>query len=138
MLHYVIPILFAIVLLTAWGALCFSKYKKWNHRRKNCNKELQVYVKQILERKTKRGDIVYKPIFAWNEAGREYTIDSAFYSGLVSFEVGEAVMLLVNPENYMEFLYADDTYNKGILADVLGCLMPLLLILGLFSAMIIN
>lgn len=117
--------------MSAWAILCIYKYRKWDHKRKNCTKQLFVEVKEILEKKTARGGMVYKPIFITTD-GENNIIDTAFYSSLVSFEIGQQLTLLINPQNPKDFLYENDSYNKGIIVDVLCCCLPFVFILGIF------
>lgn len=138
MINNIIALFLISVFLIAWGIMCYLKYKKWHDKRKNCQKELQVYVKEILEKKTSRGGMVYKPIFVWKEDNKEFIIDSAFYSDLVSFKVGEAVNLLVNPNNYLDYIYAENTYNKGLVLDIGACFIPLIFVLGIVLAIIVK
>ncbi len=137
MFNYVITLGFGVIFLTAWCALCISKYKKWSSKRKKCKKQLSVQVIEILEKKTARGGMVYKPIFAETNENTNYIIDSAFYSSLVSFEIGQHIILLVNPENPKDFLYKDNVYNKGIIVDVLCCCLPCIFLLGILLAIIL-
>lgn len=129
-LYYLIYFIAGIIFLAAWGALCVTKYKKWNGKRKKCKRPLPVRVVDILERKTARGGMVYKPIFEAIE-NEGYVIDSAFYSSLVSFEIGQRLVLLVDPKNPKDFLYQDNAYNKGRIVDVLCCCLPALFLLGI-------
>lgn len=136
MINYVITLGFGGIFFTAWCALCISKYKKWSNKRKKCKKQLSVQVIEILEKKTARGGMIYKPIFKTNE-NTNYIIDSAFYSSLVSFEIGQHIILLVNPQNPKDFLYKDNAYNKGIIVDVLCCCLPCIFLLGILLAIIL-
>lgn len=136
MIDYIIIFGFGIIILFSWCGLCIFKYKKWSNKRKKCRKRLSVQVIDILAKKTKRGSMVYKPIFAEIDGNCNYIIDSAFYSSLVSFEVGQCIVLLVNPENPKEFLYEDNTYNKGIITDILCCCLPFIFLLGILLTLI--
>ncbi|MBP5553671.1 MAG: hypothetical protein J6X94_02240 [Lachnospiraceae bacterium] len=114
-------ILFAV----AWIALCLSKYHKWDKRKKNCSLEISAEVIDVLERKPMRGSsMLYKPVFRPMDAPEGTVIDSAYYSNLVSFKVGDKVDLLVNPENIRDFLYKDSSLNKGKTADIICCIIP--------------
>ncbi len=119
-----------LLFFAAWAALCTAKYRKWQRRRRNCTLELPVRVVDVLERKTARGSMVYKPIFEPVDPADSTVIDSAYYSNLVSFEVGEAVNLLVNPDNTKEFLYKDDSLNKGRIVDIVCCCLPIICVIG--------
>ena len=125
-----IVIFFVVTVLIGWLILCRAKFKKWHDRKIKCIKRINVVVSDVLERKTARGAMLYKPIF--QVEAEEYIIDSAFYSNLVKFQVGEKLELLVNPENYKQFLYADDRYNKGLIADVICCFIPLIFLIIIF------
>lgn len=130
-------ILFGAVFIVGFG-WCMStiiRYRYWSSKRKNCIKELPVQVIEIWERRTSRGAILHKPIFAGTDENASCIIDSAVFSNLVSFEVGQRVVLLVNPENPKQFLYKDNKYNKGIIVDFLGCFLPLIFLLGIILAM---
>ena len=74
--------------------------------------------------------MVYKPVFMPVNGADRSEIDSAFYSKFVSFEVGETVELLVNPDNTKEFLYKDDSLNKGRMVDMYCCCLPILIIIA--------
>jgi len=119
-----------VLFASAWLALCLAKYGKWSKRKKYCSKELTVKVVDVLERRTARSGMVYKPVFSPLNADDGSVIDSAFYSKFVSFEVGEEVELLVNPDNIKEFLYKDDSLNKGKTVDILCCCLPVLIVIG--------
>ena len=119
-----------VLFASAWLALCIAKYSKWSKRKKHCSKELTVKVVDVLERRTARSGMVYKPVFSPLNADDGSVIDSAFYSKFVSFEVGEEVELLVNPDNIKEFLYKDDSLNKGKTVDILCCCLPVLIVIG--------
>ena len=119
-----------VLFASVWLALCIAKYNKWNKKRKNCTKELSVKVVDVLERRTARSGMVYKPVFMPVNGADRSEIDSAFYSKFVSFEVGETVELLVNPDNTKEFLYKDDSLNKGRMVDMYCCCLPILIIIA--------
>ena len=119
-----------VLFASAWLALCIAKYSKWSKRKKHCSKELTVKVVDVLERRTARRGMVYKPVFSPLNADDGSVIDSAFYSKFVSFEVGEEVELLVNPDNIKEFLYKDDSLNKGKTVDILCCCLPIVIVIG--------
>lgn len=119
-----------VLFASAWLALCIAKYSKWSRKRKHCTKELKVKVVKVLERRTARSGMVYKPVFAPVNSDDGSVIDSAFYSKFVSFEVGEEVELLVNPDNIKEFLYKDDSLNKGKTVDILCCCLPIVIVIG--------
>ena len=131
MFTYIIIFGFWFLFASAWLALCIAKYNKWSKKRKNCTQQLSVKVVEILERKTARGGMVYKPIFMPADAAEHSVIDSAFYSSLVSFEIGETVELLVNPNNEKDFLYKDNQYNKGMIVDILCCCLPVIFVIGI-------
>ena len=120
-----------LLFILAWLALCIAKYNKWRKRIKNCTREVPVKVVDVLEKRTARGGMVYKPIFESIDDTLQLVIDSALYSSLVTFEIGDTLELLVNPENTNEFLYKDDSLNKGKKADILCCLMPIVIIIGI-------
>ena len=80
MINYIIILGFGMIILFSWCGLCILKYKKWSTKRKKCKKRLSVRVIDVLAKKTKRGSMVYKPIFAETDGKCNYIIDSAFYS----------------------------------------------------------
>lgn len=136
---YGIPVLIGLLLLSGWIIFCILKYRKWHHRFKNCTKRITVDVSDVLEKKTRRGSMVYKPIFTGIEDGREVVISSAFYSNLVSFGVGENLELLINPGNYQEFIYAEKSYNKGINADIFACVfIPVIFLVGILLICVVQ
>ncbi len=130
MLTIIIKTVAILLFMTAWAVLCVMKYNKWRRRRKKCTKEMTVKVIEVLERKTARGGMVYKPVFQTVDTADQIVIDSAFYSALVFFEVGESLALLVNPENVKEFLYKDDSLNKGRTVDMISCFLPFICVIG--------
>lgn len=136
MINYIIKFGFVLILFLAWCTLCIFKYKKWSSKRKMCIKPISVQVIEILEKRTARGGMVYKPIFAIIDDKDNTIIDSAFYSSLVSFEIGQHLTLLVNPQNPKEFLYENNKYNKGIIVDVICCCLPCIFILGILLAIL--
>ena len=127
--------LICVLLILAWAALCVSKYKKWHRRRVNCTQELEVKVTDVLKRKAMRGGYIYKPVFE-SVDDDHYVIDSAYYSNLVSFEIGETLTLLVNPDDKKEFLYKDDSLNRGKVADIVCCILPAPLVIGFIIMLI--
>lgn len=138
-ISYAIPVLTGLLLLSGWIIFCILKYRKWNHRFKNCTKKITVHVSDVLEKKTRRGGMVYKPIFTGIEDGREFVISSAFYSNLVSFGVGENVELFVNPEDYQNFIYAEKSYNKGLNADIFACIfIPIIFLAGIILTCVVK
>ncbi|MBO5303949.1 MAG: hypothetical protein J6A92_07865 [Lachnospiraceae bacterium] len=138
MLDKIIYVFFICIILSVWIVLCILKYRKWNIKRKKCIKHVTVYVSDILSKKTKRGDMVYKPIFVLEEKNQRYKIDSAFYSNLVTFGVGQKVNLLINPQNYKQFLYAENSYNKGMVVDIVCCFIPFVFLIGIILAAFVN
>ena len=128
---HIIKLMSWSLFILAWLALCIAKYNKWRKRIKNCTREVSVKVVDILEKRTARGGMVYKPIFESIDATHQLVIDSALYSSLVTFEIGDTLELLINPEDTKEFLYKDDFLNKGKKADILCCLIPIIIIIGI-------
>ena len=130
MLTIIIKTVAVLLFVTAWSILCIMKYNKWRRRRKNCTKEQLVKVIEVKKRKTARGGMAYKPIFKAVEDVEQSVIDSAFYSGFVTFAVGETLILLVNPENEKEFLYKENSLNKGRIVDMVSCFLPFICVIG--------
>ena len=126
MITNMVYLFFGIIYFALWLTLCISKYNKWSKRKKNCTQELSVRVVDVLEKRTSRGSMLYKPIFMPTDPANLLVIDSAYYSNLVSFEIGDTVELLINPENPNQFLYKDDSLNKGKTADIIGCCLPVI------------
>ena len=125
MLSTILLICGGVLYAIAWAALCLSKYHKWNRRKKNCTREISAEVIKVLERKPMRGSsMLYKPVLRPMDAPEGTVIDSAYYSNLISFKVGDIVTLFVNPNNIQEFLYKDDSLNKGKTADIICCIIP--------------
>ena len=83
----------------------------------------------MLEKKTHRGAMLYKPVFKPIDYPELPVIDTAYFSNLISFEVGESLQLMVNPNNIKEFIYKDKKSNKGLTADMLCCVGYLLIII---------
>ena len=120
--------LFAVI----WFVIGKTKYDKWAYRYRNCTQELPVRVVEVLERRPMRGSsMLYKPIFQPEEGDDRTLIDTAYYSNLLSFQVGERVVLLVNPANIKEFRFKEEQYNKGMKADLVACVIPPLVFLAL-------
>lgn len=119
-----------IILIIIWISITASKYLKWNHRKKNCTLQVNATVTDILERKPMRGSgMLYKPIFKVTLNNESIIINSAKYSNLIQLHNGELVELLLNPNNTSEFLYVNNKYNVGKTADIIGCVILLLLII---------
>ncbi len=129
MLGYIIVGGFFAMVITGWIIFCIFKYKKWKRRFINCTRELTVCVVEVLEKKTHKGAILYKPIFKSTDYSDIPVIDTAYYSNLISFKAGEILQLMVNPNNIKEFIYKDKRYNKGLVADMLCCMGFLMIIL---------
>lgn len=123
MLGLIIKIVFCAIMFACATALIIVKYGKWQRRKRNCTREMTVKVTQILEKKTARSGIIYKPVFESVDPMDQAVIDSAFYTRMVTFNVGETVELLINPDNVKEFLYKNDALNKGKIADLMACLI---------------
>ncbi len=128
---HIFEIVVCVLFLSAWLTLCVAKYNKWKSRRQNCTSELTVKVTEVLEKKTSRGGMVYKPIFESVDDARQLIINSAYYSSLVSFEIGDIVELLINPDNPQQFLYKNDSLNKGKIADIACCCIPIIIVIGM-------
>ena len=128
-INILIIVMFFGSILLAWFLLCLFKYKKWHDRKLNCTKKLVAHVVEIREKKTARSGIITKPIFQVCDGGKVYHIESAYYSNLIVFHMGQNVELWVNPKDYSQFLYADDQYNRGKVADILCCLIPLIFLI---------
>ncbi|MBO4457354.1 MAG: hypothetical protein J5802_06530 [Butyrivibrio sp.] len=129
MLGHAIVLVFGVCVALVWFAICKAKYDKWSRRKRECTQELTVKVVNVLERKTARGGMIYKPIFMPLDPAYGFAIDSAYYSNLVRFNVGDTVELLVNPNNMKDFIYKDDSLNKGKGVDMIACFLPLIVIL---------
>ena len=102
MLGLIIKIVFCAIMFACATALIIVKYGKWQRRKRNCTREMTVKVTQILEKKTARSGIIYKPVFESVDPMDQAVIDSAFYTRMVTFNVGEMVEPLVNPDNVKE------------------------------------
>lgn len=117
-----------IIAVTAWLAFCYFKVRKWLRRRLNCTLEAVAVVKEIHTKVPRYGDsLLYKPIYLVNGV----TIDSAPYSNLFVPVSGASYPVLVNPNDYSEFLYIDNRLNKGMSADIYGCGILLIGIISL-------
>ncbi|MBR6403444.1 MAG: hypothetical protein IKS48_08690 [Eubacterium sp.] len=129
MLGYIIVVVFCAVVAVVWLSICIPKYKKWSGRIKNCTLEVPVQVVEIYEKRTRRGYVLCKPVFESVDPTNQVVIDSAYYSNLISFEVGDELVLLINPNDPKEFIYKDKRNNKGLVADMVACCMPILVII---------
>ena len=124
--------LISIAYLLVWVAvfigimiyLIVTRKAKWSYRQKNYTKCVKATVVDVLVHRGRRGSIGYKPIFKVVEPWGEIIIDTAYYTKH-EFQVGSVVELLVNPNNYKEFMYKNDKYNAGKRGDILLCIMPL-------------
>lgn len=131
-LNSMIRITFWLLYLFGWLLLCIFKYRKWNIRKKRCTKTVHAKVVSVLEKKPMRGsDMLYKPVFQVTLDDQLVTIRSAYFSNLIHFETGEQVELLVNPENYQQFLYKTEALNRGKAADIICCILPLFFAIGI-------
>lgn len=121
-----------IILFIIWILITISKLLKWNHRKNNCTLKVNAIVTNILERKPVRGTgMIYKPIFKVISNNENIIINSAKYSNLIQLHNGESVELLLNPNNTNEFLYVNNKYNVGKTADIMGCAIWFIVIIGL-------
>lgn len=125
MLTNILKICAIALYFAGWLAFCIFKLNKWHRRKKNCTEELSVEVVDVLERKPMRGSsMLYKPVFKPVNSTDSTLIDSAYYSNLIKFDRGDKVELLVNPNNRNEFLYKDDSLNRGKIVDIISCFFP--------------
>lgn len=122
-------ILFNFVIAIIEFILVTKKYTKWNKRKVNCTCKVKAQVVEVLERKTSKGKILYKPIYIFWLNDKQGKITSAFYTNLIQFHVGEFVELLINPNDYQQFLYENNSYNKGKFADIICCIMPVVFVI---------
>ncbi len=129
--HMILKILLSIIFGAAWLALCIFKYTKWSNKAKNCVQECPVTVVEVLEKLSRGTRPIYKPVFRPLDPMNETVIDSALYTSRFRFEVGQNIVLLVNPDNIKDFLYKDDDYNIGRKADMMSCFIPLIFIIAI-------
>lgn len=120
-------------LIVCWLLFCYLKIKKWTGRKKRCTLRIRVQVIEILNKRPKRGsDLLHKPIFKVCLIKREIIINSALYTNIFKFELGQELWLRVNPQNMQDFMY-ESPYNEIImLADGIGCVLPFLAMLIYF------
>ena len=127
-----IVILFILIVVVFWTALCYSKYKKWHIRMKKCTRLVHGLVIEVKERKPIRGSgMLYKPIFMVRDENGETKIESAYYPNPISLSVNSKVDLLVDPNDYNTFIYADRSLNKGLPADIICCCLPIVFLVGI-------
>lgn len=81
-----------LLFILAWLALCIAKYNKWRKRIKNCTREVSVKVVDVLEKRTARGGMVYKPIFE---------------------SIDDTLELLVNPDGHCMYYPNTRVINWG-------------------------
>lgn len=124
MSQYMFSIFIITVLMVVWIPLCISKYRKWHHRKEHCNRKITVQIVEIEKKKAARGGMMYKPIFAVAKDDKIHTIRTAYYTGISTMEIGQTIELLVNPDDYQEFLYVEEKYNYGKITDIMFCLIP--------------
>lgn len=130
-------IIIAIIFIGMWLGVTISKYQKWKHRKENCITKVRATVIDVLERRPRRGSgLMYKPIFQFVSNGTVYVIDTAYYSNVMKFEKGEVFDLLVNPKNYKEFIYAEDSNNAGKKLDIMCCVMMFVGFVGMYIAIL--
>lgn len=126
-------LIFGIILLSLWAVVASLKYRKWHRREAVCTYRVSAVVTDVLERKPTRGaGMLYKPIYSICVDGTNHTIDSAYYSNVFPVEKGDRFALLVNPENYNEFIYAEKSNNVGKKLDFLCCGIMLIAFIGMF------
>ena len=119
-----------------------GRLKKWNKKKKHCNKVIDTLVINIEAGKFGKDNVKYRPIFKVLEPSdfdKEIIIKSDhwftqdFIDGL-DIKVDMQVKLIVNPDDYSEFIYEDTRYIDEIKRAVisfyqddaivlLGCLM---------------
>lgn len=99
---------------------------------KKCTRLVHGLVIEVKERKPIRGSgMLYKPIFMVRDENGETKIESAYYSNLISLSVNSKVDLLVDPDDYNTFIYADRSLNKGLPADIICCCLPIVFLVGI-------
>lgn len=138
MSQYILSIFIISVVIIIWFPICISKYRKWNHRKEHCNRKVSAQIVDIKKKKAARGGMLYKPIFAVAKDDKIHTISTAYYTGISSMEIGQTIELLVNPDDYQEFLYAEEKYNYGKATDIMFCLLPIFFAIIIILATIRN
>lgn len=118
---------FFIILIVPWLILSGFKIKKWRDREKRCTLKVCVQVTDILVKRPRRGsDLVYKPVFTIYFTNT--TIDSALYTNLYHFTIGQKLWIRINPNDIQDFIYESPYKEIEMGADVLCCVIPLVVL----------
>lgn len=119
-----------IIIFIYWLFFCNLKRKKWMRRKEKCTLRICAQVKELLTRKPQRGSgLLYKPIFKICLKGSEYIINSATYSQLLKFEIGNEIWININLDDPQEFSYESPYKDILIRLDIGACLLPLIAML---------
>ena len=111
----------------------YSVIKEWGSRKKRCTLRVPAKVVEVLNMKPKRTLVMmHKPIFEICVMGNNILINSAIYTHLIKLKTGQKLQLYINPDNPQDFMYASPYKNKLLFRDMLGCVMPLVMLLYLF------
>lgn len=133
MLNYILELMIYIPWFILGLMLCYFKTRKWIKRRKNCTEKVQVKVIEILSKRGGRGGVIHKPIFKVCSLRKEIIIDSALYTNLYSFDVGQVLWIYVNPNDLQDFMFESPYIVIIMLADGVACLLPFIAILLCFA-----
>jgi len=111
----------------------YTVIKEWGGRKKRCTLRVPAKVVEVLTMKPK-GEFVlmHKPIFETCVMGNDVLINSAIYTHLIKLKTGQKLQIYINPDNPQDFMYASPYKNKLLFRDMLGCVMPLVMLLYLF------
>lgn len=110
-MRIILIILVLIILVTF--VLQYLKKDIESKKKENCTKLVTAQVIEIRQSKPNRkGKISYKPIFIVRDERGSTMIVSARYSQVANIPVNSTINLLVDPNNYNRFIYADSFLNE--------------------------
>lgn len=126
-----------LLLFGAWFTISYLKLKKWTGRKQRCTLRIHVQVIEILTKKPGKGSsLLCKPIFKICSIKNAPTINSALYTSLFTFNIGQELWLRVNPENIQDFMYESPYNDIIIFLDALGCvLLFIVLVIGFIAGL---
>jgi len=102
-------------------------------KKKRCTLRVPAKVVEVLTMKPKGAFVLmHKPIFETCVMGNDVLINSAIYTHLIKLKTGQKLQIYINPDNPQDFMYAPPYKNKLLFRDMLGCVMPLAMLLYLF------
>lgn len=110
-----------------WLPIIYIKRKRWKARNERCTVRTCVEVIEIRSKRPPRGSgLIYKPIFRVCSIKNNILIDSADYTAIYRFEIGQILWIYVNPENIQDFRYDKPYITILMLLELIVGMMWLL------------